>query len=243
MLLGAVGGPEVGQPGRRGAAGAGAVRPAHAASACSRTCARSPSSRRSSRLAAQPRAARGRRLPHRPRAHRRASTSVEPTEQRMTARAAGPRSTRCCTPSRRSGASSTLAFELARGRRHKVTRSTRPTCSRPRGCGARSTDEVHAGLPGRGAGAPPGRLGARCSSSRRPASFDVVVTENMFGDILSDEAAVLAGSLGMLPSASLGDARDGARAPRPLRADPRLGAGHRRAGRRQPARARSCPPR
>lgn len=39
---------------------------------------------------------------------------------------------------------------------------------------------------------------------RRPASFDVVATENMFGDILSDEAAVLAGSLGMLPSASLG---------------------------------------
>ncbi len=38
-----------------------------------------------------------------------------------------------------------------------------------------------------------------------PASFDVIVTENMFGDILTDEAAVLAGSMGMLPSASLGD--------------------------------------
>jgi 3-isopropylmalate dehydrogenase len=38
-----------------------------------------------------------------------------------------------------------------------------------------------------------------------PATFDVVLTENMFGDILSDEAAVLAGSLGLLPSASLGD--------------------------------------
>jgi 3-isopropylmalate dehydrogenase len=37
-----------------------------------------------------------------------------------------------------------------------------------------------------------------------PAAFDVVLTENTFGDILSDEAAVLAGSLGMLPSASLG---------------------------------------
>jgi len=42
---------------------------------------------------------------------------------------------------------------------------------------------------------------------RRPADFDVVVTENLFGDILSDEAAVLAGSLGMLPSASLGERR------------------------------------
>jgi 3-isopropylmalate dehydrogenase len=39
---------------------------------------------------------------------------------------------------------------------------------------------------------------------RTPNRFDVVVTENMFGDILTDEAAVLAGSLGMLPSASLG---------------------------------------
>ena len=39
----------------------------------------------------------------------------------------------------------------------------------------------------------------------RPADFDVIVTENMFGDILSDEAAMLTGSLGMLPSASVGD--------------------------------------
>jgi len=38
-----------------------------------------------------------------------------------------------------------------------------------------------------------------------PSAFDVVLTENMFGDILSDEAAVLAGSLGLLPSASLGE--------------------------------------
>ncbi len=40
---------------------------------------------------------------------------------------------------------------------------------------------------------------------RRPASFDVVLADNMFGDILSDESATLAGSLGMLPSASLGN--------------------------------------
>ena len=39
----------------------------------------------------------------------------------------------------------------------------------------------------------------------RPADFDVIVTENMFGDILTDEASMLAGSLGMLPSASLGE--------------------------------------
>jgi 3-isopropylmalate dehydrogenase len=40
----------------------------------------------------------------------------------------------------------------------------------------------------------------------RPADFDVIVTENLFGDILSDEAAMLTGSIGMLPSASLGAA-------------------------------------
>lgn len=39
---------------------------------------------------------------------------------------------------------------------------------------------------------------------RRPADFDVIVTENLFGDVLTDEAAMLPGSLGMLPSASLG---------------------------------------
>jgi 3-isopropylmalate dehydrogenase len=39
---------------------------------------------------------------------------------------------------------------------------------------------------------------------RQPSSFDVILTENMFGDILTDEASMLAGSLGLLPSASLG---------------------------------------
>ncbi len=42
-----------------------------------------------------------------------------------------------------------------------------------------------------------------------PAAFDVVVTENMFGDILSDEASVLTGSIGLAPSASLGDGKAG----------------------------------
>lgn len=43
----------------------------------------------------------------------------------------------------------------------------------------------------------------------RPADFDVIVTENMFGDILTDEASMLVGSLGMLPSASMGDSTRG----------------------------------
>jgi 3-isopropylmalate dehydrogenase len=42
-----------------------------------------------------------------------------------------------------------------------------------------------------------------------PRHFDVILTENMFGDILSDEAAMLTGSIGMLPSASLGQAGPG----------------------------------
>ena len=43
----------------------------------------------------------------------------------------------------------------------------------------------------------------------QPAAFDVIVTENMFGDILTDEASMLAGSLGLLPSASLGESSRG----------------------------------
>jgi 3-isopropylmalate dehydrogenase len=46
---------------------------------------------------------------------------------------------------------------------------------------------------------------------QNPARFDVIVTENMFGDILTDEASVLAGSIGALPSASLGSDEGGAR--------------------------------
>ncbi len=65
---------------------------------------------------------------------------------------------------------------------------------------------------------------------RNPKQFDVIVTGNLFGDILSDEASMLAGSIGMLPSASLDVERQGA-----LRADPRLGAGHRRPGQGQSA--------
>jgi 3-isopropylmalate dehydrogenase len=44
---------------------------------------------------------------------------------------------------------------------------------------------------------------------QRPRTFDVLLTENMFGDILSDEASTLAGSMGLVPSASLGDGKSG----------------------------------
>jgi 3-isopropylmalate dehydrogenase len=45
--------------------------------------------------------------------------------------------------------------------------------------------------------------------SRRPRDFDVIVTDNLFGDILSDEASMLAGSMGMMPSATLSDGKFG----------------------------------
>ncbi len=72
----------------------------------------------------------------------------------------------------------------------------------------------------------------------RPCDFDVLLTENMFGDILSDEAAMIAGSIGLLASASLGRGKQTrARWPaRPVRARSRLGPRHRGPGQRQPAR-------
>ncbi len=57
---------------------------------------------------------------------------------------------------------------------------------------------------------------------RRPRDFDVIVTENMFGDILTDEASMLAGSMGLAALGVLGRARTR----RPVRAHPWLGAGH-----------------
>ena len=71
---------------------------------------------------------------------------------------------------------------------------------------------------------------------RRPKQFDVIVTDNLFGDMLSDEAAMATGSLGMLPSASLGAADGQGRRPRAVRARAWLGARHCRARHRQPDR-------
>jgi 3-isopropylmalate dehydrogenase len=51
---------------------------------------------------------------------------------------------------------------------------------------------------------------------RRPRDFDVIATENMFGDILTDEASMLAGSMGLLPSASIGEAHNSIGQPRGL---------------------------
>jgi 3-isopropylmalate dehydrogenase len=95
------------------------------------------------------------------------------------------------------------AFELARGRRKKVTSVDKANVLSSSRLWRRVVDRVandysdvtleHL-------------LVDTCSMQlvRKPTGFDVIVTENMFGDILTDEASMLAGSMGMLPSASLG---------------------------------------
>lgn len=95
------------------------------------------------------------------------------------------------------------AFDLARDRRKRVTSVDKAnvlSCSR---LWRRVVEQVHAEYPDV---ALSHMLVDACSMAliRNPRDFDVVVTENMFGDILTDEASMLTGSLGMLPSASLG---------------------------------------
>jgi 3-isopropylmalate dehydrogenase len=99
-----------------------------------------------------------------------------------------------------------LAFELARGRRRRLTSVDKANVLASSRLWRSVVEEVARDFPDVEL---EHRLVDSCAMQliTRPASFDVIVTENMFGDILSDEASVLAGSLGMLPSASLGERR------------------------------------
>lgn len=99
-----------------------------------------------------------------------------------------------------------LALELARGRRGKLTSVDKANVLATSRLWRKVVDETRLEFPDVEVSH---QLVDSCAMLlvRRPAMFDVLVTENLFGDILSDEAAVLAGSLGMLPSASVGDRR------------------------------------
>ena len=99
-----------------------------------------------------------------------------------------------------------LAFELARGRRKKLTSVDKANVLSSSRLWRTIVEETKSEFPDV---AVEHRLVDSCAMTlvQRPSVFDVLVTENLFGDILSDEASVLAGSLGMLPSASIGERR------------------------------------
>ena len=99
-----------------------------------------------------------------------------------------------------------VAFRLARGRRRKVTSVDKSNVLETSQLWRRVVCEVAAEFPDV---ALDHLLVDNCAMQLilNPRRFDVVLTENMFGDILSDEGAVLAGSIGMLPSASIGGRR------------------------------------
>jgi len=99
---------------------------------------------------------------------------------------------------------SRMAFELARNRRRKVTSVDKSNVLEVSQLWRKVVVEVAAGYPDV---ALDHLLVDNCAMQLvlNPRRFDIVLTENMFGDILSDEGAVLAGSIGMLPSASLGE--------------------------------------
>lgn len=97
-----------------------------------------------------------------------------------------------------------LAFRLARLRKRKVTSVDKANVLET----SRLWRQIASDIAARNPGIVVEHMLVDTASMRlitSPASFDIIVTENTFGDILTDEASVLAGSMGMLPSASLGD--------------------------------------
>jgi len=101
-----------------------------------------------------------------------------------------------------------LAFRLARGRRKKLASVDKANVLESSRLWRQVVNEVAAGYPDVALEHVLVDTAAMRLISN-PACFDVMVTENTFGDILTDEASVLVGSMGLLPSASLGDSGPG----------------------------------
>ncbi len=101
-----------------------------------------------------------------------------------------------------------VAFEVARKRRKKVMSVDKANVLEATELWRKVVTEVHKGYPDV---ALTHMYVDNCAMQliRNPKQFDVLVTTNLFGDILSDEAAMLTGSIGMLPSASMGERADG----------------------------------
>ena len=99
-----------------------------------------------------------------------------------------------------------LAFQFAQGRRRRLTSVDKANVLASSRLWRKVVDEERGNFPNVEV---EHQLVDSCAMLlvKQPAAFDVLVTENLFGDILSDEASVLSGSLGLLPSASLGDRR------------------------------------
>jgi 3-isopropylmalate dehydrogenase len=99
-----------------------------------------------------------------------------------------------------------MAFHLARGRRRKVTSVDKSNVLENSQLWRRVVVDIAKEFPDVELDH---LLVDNCAMQLvlNPKRFDIILTENMFGDILSDEGAVLAGSIGMLPSASIGDRR------------------------------------
>jgi len=98
-----------------------------------------------------------------------------------------------------------VAFELARKRRGKVTSCEKANVMESGVLWRQEVTKLHQESYSDVALEHMYADNAAMQLVRNPKQFDVIVTDNLFGDILSDEAAMLTGSLGMLPSASLGD--------------------------------------
>ncbi len=96
-----------------------------------------------------------------------------------------------------------VAFRVARGRRKKVTSVDKANVLESTELWRRTVSEVHSDYPDVELDH---MYVDNCAMQliRNPRKFDIILTTNLFGDILSDEAAMLTGSIGMLPSASLG---------------------------------------